>query len=53
MIKYLNGTKKKYLALSDDYLKVVKWYVDGIFAIHPDFKIHTGAIMTMGQGEIK
>ena len=53
MIKYLNGTKKKYLTLSADDLRVVKWYVDASFAVHPDFKIHTGAIMTMGQGSMQ
>ena len=50
MIKYLNGTKKKYLTLSADDLKVVKWYVDEIFSVHPDFRIYTIEIMTMRQG---
>ena len=49
MITYLNGTKKKYLTLSADDLKVIKWYVDAIFAVHPYFKSRTGAIMTMGK----
>ena len=53
MIKYLNGTKKKYLNLSSDYLKVIKWYLDASFAVHPDFKIHTGLIVTMGQGAMQ
>jgi hypothetical protein len=29
---------------------VVKWYVDASFAVHPDFKSHTGAMMTLGKG---
>ena len=49
MIKYLNGENKKYLTLTADDLKAVAWYVDASFAVHPDFKSHTGAIMTMGQ----
>ena len=53
MIKYFYGTKKKYLTLSAGYLKVITWYMDAIFVVHPDFKIHTGAIMTMGQGVIQ
>ena len=53
MIKYLNGTKKKYLTLSSDYLKVCKWYVGASFAIYHDSKSHTGAIMTMEQGATK
>ena len=47
MIKYLNGTNKKYLTLSVDDLKVVKYYADASFAVHPDFKSHTRAIITM------
>ena len=53
MIKYLNSTKKKYLTLSDDDLKVVKWYVDESFAVNPDFKSHTGVIMTIVQGAMQ
>ena len=26
------------------------WYVDAAFAVHPDMRSHTGAIMTMGKG---
>ena len=53
MIKYLNGTNKKFLTLSADDLKVVKWYVDASFAVRPDFKSHTGTIVTMGQGAMR
>ena len=53
MIKYLNGKNKKYLTLNADDLKVVKWYVDASFAVRPDFKSHTGAIMTMGQAAMQ
>ena len=53
MIKYLNGKKKKYLTLSADDLKVIKWYVEKAFAVHHDFKSHTGAIMTLGQGAMQ
>ena len=53
MIKYLNGTKKKYLTLSDDDLKVIKQYVDASFVVHPYLKNHTGVIMTMGQGAMQ
>ena len=53
MIKYLNGTNKKYLTLNSDDLKVVKWYVDASLAVCPDFKSHTGAIVTMGQAAMQ
>jgi hypothetical protein len=37
VMKYLNGTKGENLTLSADNLRVVKWYVDASFAVHPDF----------------
>jgi hypothetical protein len=51
VMKYLNGTKEENLTLSADDLRVIKWYVDASFAVHPDFKSHTGAVMTLGKGE--
>jgi hypothetical protein len=53
MMKYLNGTRDERLSLRVDDLRVVKWYVDASFAVHPDFKSHTGAVMTMGKGAIQ
>jgi hypothetical protein len=50
VMKYLHGTKGENLTLSADDLRVVKWYVDASFAVHPDFKSHTGAIMMLGKG---
>ena len=50
LMKYLNGTRKRKLTLSADDLRVIKWHVDMAFAVHPDFKSHTGAAMTMGLG---
>ena len=53
MIKYLNDTKKKYLTFSADDLKLITWSVDASFVVHPDFKSHTGANMTMGHGYLQ
>ena len=50
MIKYWNGIKRNYLTLSDDDLKVIKRYVEGSFAVNPDFNSCTGEIMNMGKG---
>ena len=50
LMKYLNGTRKDKLILSADNLHVIKWYVDSAFAVHPDYKSHTGAVMTYGGG---
>ena len=29
---------------------MVKWYVDASFAVHPDYRNHTGVVMTLGEG---
>jgi len=52
-MKYCNGTKKDKLILSADNLHVIKWYVDSAFAVHPDFKSHTGAVMSYGNGAVQ
>ena len=51
-MKFVNGTIDDCLILSADDLSVVKWYVDASFGVHPDFRSHTGAVMTMGKGAI-
>ena len=42
--------KVEKLHLMADNLGVIKWYVDSSFAVHPDFKSHTGGVMTYGRG---
>ena len=49
-LRFINGTRKDKLILSANNPHVIKWYVDASFAVHPDFKSHTGGCMTMGQG---
>ena len=49
----MNGSQKKHLTLSIDDMKSIKWYVDASFAVHPDFKSHTGAVMMMGEGAMQ
>ena len=41
LLKYCNSTCDDKLALSADDVRVVKWYVDASFAVHPDFKSPT------------
>ena len=50
LMKYCNGTRKDKLILSANDLHVIKWYADSAFAVHPDFKSHTGAVMSYGKG---
>jgi hypothetical protein len=53
MMKYLNGTRKLKLVLGADDLRSIKWSVDASFAVHPDFKSHTGAVQTFGHGAVQ
>ena len=50
MMRYINGTLEDKLILSADSLNVLKHYVDSSFAVHPDFKSHTGGATTLGSG---
>jgi len=52
LMRFLNGTKDDDLTLSADNLNVIKWFVDASFGVHPDFKSHTGGVMTLGQGAV-
>ena len=51
-MKFVKSTKDDMLTLSADSLNVIKWWVDTSFAVHLDFKSHTGAVMKMGTGAI-
>ena len=53
MINYLNGKNKKYLTLSADNLKVVKFYVGESFLVHPDVNSRAGVAIDMLQEEMK
>ncbi|CAJ1967517.1 unnamed protein product [Cylindrotheca closterium] len=53
LMRYIHSTKGWHLTLSADDLRMIKWYVDASFAVHPDFKSHTGAVMTMGTGAVQ
>jgi hypothetical protein len=33
-----------------DGTQTIKWHVDASFAVHKDYKSHTGATMTLGEG---
>ena len=52
MMKFLQQTSQDKLTLESDGSKTVRWHVDAAFAVHPDFKSHTGGIMSMGKGAI-
>ena len=52
-LKYLKATAKLPLTLETSSIQTIKWYVDASFAVHPDMRSHTGALMTMGKGCIR
>ena len=51
-MKYLHGTKQLYLTLNADEIDIIKWYVDASYATQDDYRGHTGAVMTFGEGNI-
>ena len=53
LIRYLNGTRQDMLYLSADDLHLVRWHIDASFAVHPDFRSHTGGVMTYGRGAVQ
>ncbi len=52
VMKYLRGTADLSLTLEADNSNVLRWWIDGAFAVHGDMKSHTGAIMSMGSGAV-
>jgi hypothetical protein len=50
LVGYLKQTRDLPLVLSSDNISVVKWWVDGSYATHPDMRGHTGADLSLGRG---
>ena len=48
--QYFRATKDLPLTLNADDSHVIKWWIDAAFAVHPDFKSHGGAVMSLGGG---
>ena len=51
-MKYLLGTHELFPTLKSYKTSGLKWYTDAEFAVHSDFKSHTGATLKMGKVEI-
>ena len=53
---YLKGTVDLKTTLSASNTTTtglsLKWHVDAAFAVHPDYKSHSGGSLTMGKGSI-
>ena len=52
ILKYLYCTAEIVLTLSSEIFNVVKCWVDGSYAVHPDMQSHTGENMSMGESYI-
>ncbi len=52
LLGYLKGTLHMPLVLLADLLTLSWWWVDAAYAVHHDFKGHTGAGMSFGQGMV-
>lgn len=52
VMKYLKDTRFLKLTLSAENLRVLKWYLDSSYAVHPDCKGHTGGMLTLGKGAV-
>ena len=51
LLKFLNSTRNKRLRIAADNLSVIKWYDHASFAVHSDYKSHTGATMLFDGGK--
>ena len=52
MICYLNGSPDLPLTLKVDSTSIVKWWVDGSYAVHPDCRSQTGGTGSLEKGSI-
>ena len=50
MIRYLRGSIHLPLILSADSVSILKWWVDGSHATHPDMRGHSGGCLSLGKG---
>jgi len=52
IMNFLKATQNEVASMSADDTQSIKWYVDAALAVHKDFKSHTGATMSLGNGII-
>ncbi len=49
-MEYLRGDRDRPLILGADNEEMLMWYVNALFAVHPNMRGHTSGGMTMGRG---
>ena len=52
MMNFLTTTINDGLTLRANLNIITNWYIDAAFAVHTDYKSHTGALLTLGQGAV-
>jgi len=52
MMQHLRDTKDLEHTTEINNIHVIKWWIDGSYAVHPDMRSHTGGMMSMGKGAI-
>ena len=52
VLKFLKGTRDDILTLDADNTQTLTWYIDAVFVVHLDIKIHTGMVFTFENKEI-
>ena len=52
VLKYLKGTKTLGLSLRGETVVCVCAYIDASYAVHDDFKSHSGVIISLGAGTL-
>ena len=52
LMHYLRNTTDMPFTLRSDGTNIVKWWVDGSYAVHPDMRSQTGGTMLLGKGAI-
>jgi hypothetical protein len=51
-MRYLRETANLPLTLEADPTNTIHWWADASFAVHPDMKSHTGAVLSLGRGAV-
>jgi len=52
VMNFLKATQDDVASMSADDSNSIKWHIDAAFAVHKDFKSHSGATMTLGAGTV-